>query len=92
MERKIIRSSRAGSVQSNDLLVTINPGNNGIEIEIKSVVSDMFYDSIKETVTDELKALGVKNCEIKIDDRGALPFAIRARVKTAVDRGGDNEL
>lgn len=52
----------------------------------------MFYDSIEKSVMEELEELGVKSCDISIDDRGALPFAIKARVRTAVMRGAQNEL
>lgn len=92
MERKIVREARAGSFESNDLLVSIQPNDGGIKLEINSVVSDMFMDSIKKTVKDTLDELGVKDCTINIDDRGALDFAIKARVKTAVMRGSSDEL
>lgn len=92
MERKIVREARAGSFESNDLLVSIKPNDGGIKLEINSVVSDMFMDSIKKTVEEVLDELGVKNCTINIDDRGALSFAIKARVKTAVMRGTQDEL
>lgn len=92
MERKIVKEARAGSFESNDLLVSIKPNDKGIELEVNSVVSDMFMDSIKKSVNEVLDELGVKNCAINIDDRGALPFAIKARVKTAVMRGSSDEL
>ena len=86
MERKIVTEARAGSYESNDLLVSIKPNNEKINLEIRSVVS------IEKSVMEELEELGVKSCDISIDDRGALPFAIKARVRTAVMRGAQNEL
>ncbi|MCI6609282.1 MAG: citrate lyase acyl carrier protein [Ezakiella sp.] len=92
MPRKINKEARAGSFESNDLIVTVSPADSGINIGINSVVSDMYFDSIKSTVLEELKELGVENANVTIDDRGALPFAIKARVKTAVMRGSGDEL
>ncbi|MFR7836130.1 MAG: citrate lyase acyl carrier protein [Ezakiella sp.] len=92
MERKIVTEARAGTYEINYLLVSIKPNDEKINLEIRSVVSDMFYNSIEKTVLEELEELGVKSCNISIDDRGALPFAIKARVRTAVMRGSKDEL
>lgn len=92
MPRKINKEARAGSFESNDLIVTVSPLDSGINIEINSVVSDMYFASIKSAVMETLKELGVEKANVTIDDRGALPFAIKARVKTAVMRGSGDEL
>ena len=61
MERKIVTEARAGSYESNDLLVSIKPNNEKINLEIRSVVSDMFYDSIEKSVMEELEELGQRS-------------------------------
>lgn len=88
MERKyeIVRPARAGSVESNDILVMITPAEE-LNIEISSVVKAQYGEDIKKVVEDELKALGVEKANVKIEDKGALDFTIRARVRACVIRG-----
>jgi len=60
----------------------------GIEIDLKSKVESMYGDSTRELLRTELDALGVKNAKLEMEDRGALPFVILARVEAAVRRTG----
>lgn len=85
MEAKIVKTGRAGSLESNDLIVEVEPADDLI-IEIKSVVEDIFKDQIEDVVRQTLKDLNVDKAKIRIDDRGALDFTISARVETAVKR------
>ncbi|WP_296257347.1 citrate lyase acyl carrier protein [uncultured Ezakiella sp.] len=85
MEAKIVKTGRAGSLESNDLIVEIEPADDLI-IEIKSVVEDIFKDQIENVVRQTLKDLNIDKAKIRIDDRGALDFTISARVETAVKR------
>ena len=85
METKIVKTGRAGSLESNDLIVEIEPADELI-IEIKSVVEDIFKDQIENVVRQTLKDLNIDKAKIRIDDRGALDFTISARVETAVKR------
>lgn len=91
MERQIKRKARAGSYESNDLLVEVEP-HDTLEIIIKSVVADLFYDSIYGRVQDTLRACKLERGKVIVDDRGALDYAIRARVMAAVERGSADEL
>lgn len=88
MQGEITKKSRAGSLESNDLIVEIEPATELI-IEIKSVVEDLFYDKIEAVVKNVLEEMNVKSGKVRIDDRGALDFTISARVKTAVKRARD---
>ena len=60
----------------------------GIELALKSKVESMYGDSIRALVADELTALGVRNAKVEIEDFGALPFVIMARVECAARRLG----
>ncbi|MGD2110758.1 MAG: aldolase/citrate lyase family protein [Phycisphaerae bacterium] len=60
----------------------------GPEIDLKSKVESMYGQSTRELVRTELGALGVKHAKVEIDDYGALPFVILARVEAAVRRTG----
>ena len=84
---KIIQRATAGTLESSDVLVTLEPAQEGLEIELDSVVQNQFGDTILETVQEVLKELDVQDAKLSIVDRGALDCVIRARVETAVLRG-----
>lgn len=83
----IICRATAGTLESSDVFVTLEPHEEGLEIEIDSVVKNQFGDAIRRTVEDVLAELDVHNARLSIVDRGALDCVIRARVETAVLRG-----
>jgi len=84
---KIIQSATAGTLESSDVFVTLEPADSGVEIEIDSVVQNQFGESIRRTVEEVLEELQVENAKLSVTDRGALDCVIRARVETAVLRG-----
>lgn len=82
----IVQNSVAGTMESSDIMITVEPGSGGIEIELQSVVEKQFGQEIRRAIHETLKALEIKNARIKAVDKGALDCVIRARVKTAVYR------
>ena len=84
---KIQKSATAGTMESSDVYVEIMPSQDGINIELESVVEKQFGEKIKEAVKSVLAETGVENAELRIVDKGALECVIRARVETAVLRG-----
>lgn len=60
----------------------------GLNVELKSKVGSMYGDSIRRSTVEVLKALGVANAAVTIDDKGGLPFTIAARVEAAARRAG----
>ena len=86
----IVRSASAGTMESSDVYVEIEPGNNGLEIQLESVVQGQFGDAIQDVVWEVLKEQGVESASVRVVDRGALECVIRARVETAILRGKEN--
>lgn len=84
---QIIRRANAGTLESSDVFVTLEPHEGGLEIEIDSVVKNQYGDAIRATVEDVLRDMQVDSARVTIVDRGALDCVIRARVETAVMRG-----
>lgn len=84
---EIKKYAYAGTVESSDAYVEIEPFANGINIDIESVVKNQFGDNIKKAVKEVLDEQGVKSALVRVRDRGALECVIRARVETAVLRG-----
>lgn len=82
---EITKSATAGTLESSDVLVSVKK-NKGLEVEIKSDVMEQYGDSIKKIVNKTLAELGAENALITINDKGALDYTIKARLKTALDR------
>ncbi len=58
----------------------------GVEIDLKSKVMVMYGESIRRQLADGLKALGLENARLEVEDAGAVPFVIDARLETAARR------
>ena len=84
---EITKIASAGTMESSDVYVEIEPGTNGIQLELESVVANQFGDAIRSVVQEVLGELGVTGANVRVIDRGALECVIRARVETAVLRG-----
>lgn len=84
---KIIQKAKAGSLESCDCLVVVSPGEQ-LGIRIDSTVGKRFGSHIHNLVSETLQELRVDSGIFSITDRGALDFCIKARLITAVRRGG----
>ena len=84
---EIIRCASAGTMESSDVYVEIEPGEAGVQVELQSVVLDRFGEAIHRTVREVLSELNVEQANVRVVDQGALECVIRARVETAVLRG-----
>ena len=84
---KILENATAGTMESSDVYVEIEPGSDGIQLQLESVVAQQFGESIKAVVREVLQEQGVENANVRVVDRGALECVIRARVETAILRG-----
>jgi citrate lyase subunit gamma (acyl carrier protein) len=80
-----MKISIAGSLESNDVLVTVRQSETLI-IDIHSIVDLLFHDQIDKVVRDTLKEKGIINIEVTLEDKGALDYTIRARLLTAIQR------
>jgi len=84
---EIIRKAAAGTMESSDVYVEIEPAEAGVTVELQSVVQAQFGASIRTVVEEVLQECGVEKALVTVRDRGALDCVIRARVETAVLRG-----
>ena len=76
----------AGTLESSDALVSVEPGGNGIELTLTSSVMNQYGRQIKETVLATLERLEVNDARVTVVDKGALDCTIAARVECAVFR------
>jgi len=84
---EIVRKAYAGTLESSDVYVELEPNDKGLDIQMESVVINQFGDAIREAVIEVLDQFGVRDAKVKIIDRGALDCVIRARVEAAIKRG-----
>lgn len=82
-------AGRSGPDVRSDLRMVFEPRDaGGIEIELQSRVAAYYGDSIRVQAQQVLAELGVQHARIAIEDAGALPFVIAARIEAAVRRAG----
>ncbi len=58
----------------------------GLEIDLKSKVMVMYGESIRTQLAEGLKTLGIEHARLEVEDAGAVPFVIDARLETAARR------
>jgi citrate lyase subunit beta/citryl-CoA lyase len=82
-------AGRSGADVRSDLHVSVTPaGAGGTDVSIQSKVRAFYGNSIRETVETVLRALGADRVRVEVEDQGALPYVIAARVETALRRAG----
>lgn len=82
----IKNKSMAGTLESSDVLVTVEPGQQGIQLQVSSPVIQQFGRAIKATVLDTMARLGVEHAQVTVADQGALDCTLKARLECAVYR------
>jgi len=84
---KITKVAKAGTLESNDILIMVRPNADGkIDLELESIVMQQFGDIIKQVILHKVKEMGIESISIKAQDKGALDYTIGARVETAISR------
>ncbi len=81
-------AGRAGDDVRSDLHVAVEVGGDGIELSLTSRVESLFGDAIRATVLDTLALLGVAAARVSVNDKGAVPWVIAARVEAAARAAG----
>lgn len=85
---EILKSAAAGTLESSDCMVTVEPGE-GISLDLSSSVMNQYGRQIKAAVLETLNRLDVKNANVTVVDKGALECTLKARVECAVLRSCD---
>ena len=86
---EIKKTAMAGTLESSDAQVTVEPGGDGIELTLQSSVMNQYGRQIKQTVLETLERLDVKSGRVTVVDKGALDCTLKARVECAVFRSCD---
>ena len=89
---EIKKAAMAGTLESSDAQVTVEPGSEGIELSLQSSVMNQYGRHIKAPVLETRQRLDVKAVKVTVVDKGALDCTIKARVECAVFRScGESE-
>ena len=84
---QLIKTAVAGTMESGDIMVTIEPRDSGgVTLELSSSVMQQFGRQIEEMIRKTLAELGVDHAAVHAVDKGALDCTVRARVSAAAFR------
>lgn len=88
---KILKSSQAGSFESSDLMVLIEPveENSGRKIEVDSTVMLQYGEDIQRIVVETLDIFEIFDIHLIVKDKGALDATLKARLETAITRAAN---
>ena len=85
----IKKSAVAGTLESSDCMVTVEPGRGQVDLDLDSVVIRQYGRQIRKVIYDTLKRLDVNDVKLTVVDKGALDCTIKARVECAIYRSND---
>ena len=83
---EIKKPAMAGTLESSDCQVTVEPGNGSVEFNLESAVINQYGNQIRKVALETLKDLDINNVRITIVDKGALDCTLKARIEGAVYR------
>ncbi|MGL5088161.1 MAG: citrate lyase acyl carrier protein [Cetobacterium sp.] len=81
----------AGTLESSDMYIIIEPNSTGIELEIESVVMGQYGDDVRRVALETLTELGVTSAKVLINDKGAIEPVIKSRIQTVVTRAAQQK-
>ncbi|MBN1825675.1 MAG: HpcH/HpaI aldolase/citrate lyase family protein [Candidatus Eisenbacteria bacterium] len=80
-------AGRRGDKVRSDCWVRLETADSGgVRIELSSKVASLYGEAIRAQAETTLKTLGVERAGVTIEDFGAVPFALAARIEAAVRR------
>ena len=86
---EIKKAAVAGTLESSDCMVTVEPGQGKIDLDLDSAVIRQYGKQIRKVIAETLDRLEVTDAKITVVDKGALDCTIKARVECAVYRSND---
>lgn len=76
-----------GKEARSDCHVLIEPAESGgVKLEVQSRVDYLYADAIRELALGALDRLGIGHARVVVDDQGAVPFVMLARIEAAARR------
>ena len=93
MNRTSAVSGNAGPKVRSDCEISLEiKAGGGVIIELVSKVKALYGESIREQIFSVLGFFGIENALVRINDSGALPFVISARMEAAIRQLKETDL
>ena len=86
---KIIKAASAGTVESSDIIVKIEPAEQGVAVVLTSSVMQQYGRQIEKVIRETLAELGVDAARVEAVDKGALDCTVKARTQAAAYRAAE---
>lgn len=81
-------AGRTGEKVRSDCRIQFTPGGSEVRIRVISKVAALYGRQIEDQIHNNLKIMGISGGKVIVEDTGALPYVISARLETAVLRSG----
>ena len=93
MSTQLLRAAQSGTVESNDIMISVSPAEagSGIDLTLVSPVLKQYGRQIRELIEAVIKEKGIEDVVIYANDKGALDCTIRARLNVAIQRALSEE-
>ena len=89
---QITKPAVAGTLESSDCMVTVEPGRGQLELELDSTVIRQYGKQIRKVISETLARLDVTDARVTVVDKGALDCTIKARVTAAAVRATGHDV
>jgi len=83
-QNKSSAGNRGDKIRSDCYIELEIKNNGGLKLNLQSKVESMYGKSIRLLIKDILKTFKIRNASVLVEDYGALPFTIAARVESAI--------
>lgn len=89
MPEKSSVAGRRGPDARSDCFVSIQlHGQGSIELDIQSKVGKLYGDQLRSLILEMVQFYGLSSVTVRLEDNGALPYTLRARLECAIRRLG----
>lgn len=88
----LLKDAQSGTTDKSDALVYVKQKNDVREVMVESSVQSLYGMQIKKLALKILEEKNINNISVKIVDKGALEFTIRARIMSALSRASEGEI
>jgi len=77
---------RGDNIRSDCYVELESKNSGGVKINLQSKVESMYGESIRSLIKDIFKTFKIRNASVLVEDYGALPFTVAARVESAIKK------
>ncbi|WP_282920011.1 citrate lyase acyl carrier protein [Ignavigranum ruoffiae] len=88
---EIIKTASAGTLESSDIMITLEPQSEGISIDLESSVEKQFGQQIRQVIQETLNMMNIKAAHVNAVDKGALDCTVQARMVAAIARAAETD-